>query len=381
MASPTDKEGRVHLKNMTLKELESYFESDLGEKAFRARQVWQWLYKPSKLVSSLDEMHDVSEKLRRRLRDEATVDALTLDSVNTAQDGTKKLVFQLSQGGAVESVIIPATSSSGRKRNTLCISSQLGCAMNCQFCFTAKMGLHKHLSTAEIVDQVVQAQRLVGAEGERISNVVFMGMGEPLHNPDNVIKATEILLHKDGINLSHNKVTVSTSGLVPAIRQFCRESSAMLAVSLNATTDDVRNWIMPVNRKHDLEELMQTLRDEFPRGIGGQEKVFFEYVMLKGVNDTLDDAKRLLRLTAGVPCKVNLIPFNAHDGSEFKSSERDDVLAFRDLLANAGMVCTIRESRGDDRMAACGQLGEGSGAGRRAPPRTRPPPRLELATC
>ena len=342
-ASPTDAAGRLHLKNMTLSEMETYFVEELGEKPFRARQVFSWLYKSSKLSTSLDDMHDVSEKLRRRLTEyPVAVDALSLQSVHTAQDGTKKLVFHLSHGGAVESVIIPAVSSSGRKRNTLCISSQLGCAMNCQFCFTAKMGLHKHLSTAEIVDQVVQAQRLVGAEGERISNVVFMGMGEPLHNPENVIKATKILLHKDGINLSRNKVTVSTSGLVPAIRQYCRESEAMLAVSLNATTDDIRDWIMPVNRKHDIEELMQTLRDEFPRGTGGQDKVFFEYVMLKGVNDSIDDAKRLLRLTAGVPCKVNLIPFNGHDGTEFSSSARKDVLAFRDYLANAGMTCTVR---------------------------------------
>lgn len=206
-----DAQGKLHIKNFTLQEMENYFEN-LGEKPFRARQVWKWLYKPSKLSRSLSEMHDVSATLRARLEELASIDALTLDDVHTAADGTKKLVFKLARGGKIESVIIPAVSSSGRKRNTLCISSQLGCSMNCQFCFTAKMGLHAHLSTAEIVDQVVQAQRLVAEKDERISNVVFMGMGEPLHNPDNVIKATEILLHPDGINLSHNKVTVSTSG-------------------------------------------------------------------------------------------------------------------------------------------------------------------------
>lgn len=369
-----DANGVMHLKGLSLPEMEQWFQDELGEKAFRARQMWEWIYKPQKLSHDLAEMHDVSVALRTRLAGIAQIDSLVLDRVHTAADGTRKLVFELERGGKIEAVVIPATSSSGRRRNTLCISSQLGCAMNCQFCFTAKMGLHAHLSTAEIVDQVVQAQRLLRASGESITNVVFMGMGEPLHNVDNVIRATGILLHEKGLNMSHNKVTVSTSGLVPAIRRFCRESRACLAVSLNGTDNDVRTWIMPVNRKHPIEELMQTLREEFPRGTGGQEKVLLEYVMLRGVNDTAEDSTRLVKLAANVPCKVNLIPFNPHPGSEFLPSHRQDVLNFRDYLVSKGMVCTVRESRGDYRMAACGQLGEGvPKAGTRPPPKTHRP--------
>eukprot|EP00173_Palmaria_palmata_P005107 Plantae.Rhodophyta-Palmaria_palmata.ctg8303.p1 GENE.Plantae.Rhodophyta-Palmaria_palmata.ctg8303~~Plantae.Rhodophyta-Palmaria_palmata.ctg8303.p1 ORF type:complete len:250 (-),score=42.34 Plantae.Rhodophyta-Palmaria_palmata.ctg8303:454-1149(-) len=185
-----------------------------------------------------------------------------------------------------------------------------------------------------------------------------MGEGEPFANYDNLTRALEVMLHKDGLNMSHNKVTVSTVGLVPEIRKFCRETKCNLAVSLHSANDKVRSWIMPVNRKYPLAELMGVLRDEFPRDAARQQKVFFEYVMLKGVNDSLQDAKELLRLVAGVPCKLNLIQFNAHDGTSFTGSSKETMLGFQDYLVKKGMTVTIRASRGEDKMMACGQLGE-----------------------
>jgi len=307
-----------------------------------------------KCAASFDDMTDLAVQFREKLKTLATVDALRVEDVRTAADGTKKIQYRLCGGegaGVVESVVIPANG-----RVTLCISSQLGCALNCQFCFTARMGLRRHLSLAEIVDQVVISRRRYPETP--ISNIVFMGMGEPLHNLHNVKRAVEVLLDDKGLHFSHNKVTVSTSGLVPEIKDFARSSKANLAVSLNATTDEVRNWIMPINRKYNLDQLMGTLREEFPRDLAKQHKVFFEYVMLKDVNDSLEDAKRILRLTAHIPCKLNLIQFNPHPGSDFVPSPRRRILEFQDFLVKKGMLVTIRESRGDDKMAACGQLGK-----------------------
>jgi len=373
-----DAAGRAVLKCMTLPQMEEWVVS-IGQPRFRARQLWKWLYKTDKWASSFEEMTDLSKTFRAALADEAVVDALAIHGVHQAADGTRKITFRLpgdepgASAGIIESVLIPAPG-----RTTLCVSSQLGCALNCQFCLTAKMGLRRHLTVGEIVDQVVQTRRHFEAEAH-ISNVVFMGMGEPLHNIHAVLPAVDTLLHGDGLNMSHNKVTVSTSGLVPEIRRFARESKANLAVSLNASTDEVRSWIMPINRKYPLSSLMGVLREEFPRGNAGrtQAKVFFEYVMLRGVNDSLDDARRILRLTAGVPCKINLIHFNVHAGSEFSPSERATMLAFQDFLVRKGMTVTIRESRGDDEMAACGQLGQPGD--RPSPPRMRVPTAFEHA--
>lgn len=223
----------------------------------------------------------------------------------------------------------------------------------------------------EIVDQVVQSKRFFEKEG-KITNIVFMGEGEPAHNLDQVLRAVNTLLDKDGLNFSHNKVTVSTSGLVPEIKRFATESKANLAVSLHATNNELRSWLMPINRKYPLEELMQTLRDVFPRNAARQQKVFFQYLMLKGVNDSLADAKELLRLTSGVPCKINLIHFNSHEGTEFEASSDETMLLFQDYLSKKGMTVTIRKSRGDDKMMACGQLGQ---LGPTQPPRMKVPQR------
>jgi 23S rRNA (adenine2503-C2)-methyltransferase len=353
-----DDDGRVLLKSLPLEALTEWLVS-IGERPFRAKQLWRWLY--IRNVDSFDAMTDLGRDLRARLSELARVDVLERTGVHQAPDGTRKITWRTLSGGEIESVLIPTAT-----RNTLCISSQLGCAINCQFCLTARMGLRAQLSSAEIVDQVVQTRRAFEEE-QHISNIVFMGMGEPLHNPDNVIPATRVLIDRDGLNFSRRKVTVSTSGLVPAIRRLGEESAARLAVSLNATTNEVRDWIMPINRKHPLEELMAALR-AFPLSKG--ERITFEYVMLDGVNDSDEDARRIPRLTSGIPCKVNLIPFNPHPGTEFRSSPPERVERFREILLAKNVHTTVRETRGDERMAACGQLGT---PGERQPKRMAPP--------
>lgn len=263
-----------------------------------------------------------------------------------------QILFTLDDGLVIETVIIPCD----RGRNTVCVSSQVGCAMNCQFCYTGRMGLTRHLTAAEIVEQAVYARRLFSSEVGSITNVVFMGMGEPFHNIESVIKAADIMVHDQGLHFSPRKVTVSTSGLVPQLKRFLRESNCALAVSLNATTDEVRNWVMPINRKYNLSLLLQTLREELRSK--HNYKVLFEYVMLAGVNDSLEDARRLIDLVQGIPCKVNLISFNPHCGSQFKPTSEEKIIEFRNILAEAGCIVFLRPSRGDDQMAACGQLGK-----------------------
>lgn len=358
-----DSDGKVLLKAMTFPELQKWLVEEVGEKAFRAKQIWNWLY--VRLVSDIDEMTDLSKATREKLKEKARLDCIEMHDEKIARDGTTKLLWKLDNGAVIESVMIPAD-----KRNTLCISSQVGCAMNCQFCYTARMGLQSNLSTAEIVDQVVQARRHFDAKGIRLTNIVFMGMGEPMHNPDNVFPATEVLCNHDGLDFSTRKVTVSTSGIVPAIERFATESRARLAVSLNATTDEVRDWIMPINRRYPLGVLLEALRNYPYRA---NERVTFEYVMLDGVNDSMDDARRIVRLTQGIPCKINLIPFNPHSGTEFVSSPRERIEEFQRFLVSKGMGVTVRETRGDDGMAACGQLGK---LGDKSPKRMKPPERF-----
>lgn len=360
----TDDEGRILLKSMTMDHLTDWVTQELGEKPFRAKQIWRWLY--IALVSDFEEMTDLSKSLRAKLQEKARIDVIDFHDERVARDGTTKLLWKLDTGAVIESVMIPAG-----KRNTLCISSQVGCAMNCQFCYTARMGFQSNLSTAEIVDQVVQARRHFNAKDLRLTNIVFMGMGEPFHNPNNVIPATNILCDQKGLGFGTRKVTVSTSGLAPQIERFGKESNARLAVSLNATTDEIRDWIMPINRRYPLGVLLDTLRD-YP--YKEHERVTFEYVMLNNVNDSMEDAARIVSLTEGIPCKINLIPFNPHEGTEFQSSPMEHIREFQKYLVSRNMSVTVRETRGDDGMAACGQLGK---LGDRSPKRMTPPERFE----
>ena len=339
----------------------------IGARPAQAERLWAALYR--RLIKTADEIPDLDAALRQRLADAARIDVLTVEAIHRADDGTAKLALRTADGASIESVIIPGVVDEP-DRATLCISSQVGCAMNCQFCLTAKMGLSRHLTTAEMVDQVVLARRLFPELW--LSNVVFMGMGEPLHNLANVIAATKILCDDRGLGLSHRRVTVSTSGIIPAIQQFFAASPARLAVSINATTEEIRDWLMPVNRKYPLRDLLAALRG-LP--LRRRERITLEYVLLADVNDTPEDAERLATLVAGLPCKLNLIPWNPHPGSEFRRPAPERVAAFKAALQAHHLNTSIRTTRGDERMAACGQLGRPSD---RPPPRTRRPPGLVL---
>jgi 23S rRNA (adenine2503-C2)-methyltransferase len=367
MAVLEDASRPVDLRGMTRDELSAWAQSELGARPGQAARLWAALHRD--LVAGADEIEGLGAELRARLAARARFDALTIAAVHSAGDGTHKLALRTDDGASVEAVVIPGVVGEAG-RATLCVSSQVGCAMNCQFCLTAKMGLSRHLTTAEIVSQVALARR--SFPDLWISNVVFMGMGEPLHNLAATIAATRILCDDRGLGLSQRRVTVSTSGIVPAIERFFAESPARLAVSINATTEEVRDWLMPVNRKWPLRELLAALR-ALP--LRRRERVTLEYVLLADVNDTAADAERLADLVAGLPCKLNLIPFNPHPGSEFRRPDPARVAAFKAYLQSRHLNTSVRTTRGDERMAACGQLGRPAD---RPPPRTRRPPGLTL---
>ncbi|XP_052172501.1 uncharacterized protein LOC127788363 isoform X1 [Diospyros lotus] len=348
---PNQVSEKALLKGMRYAELEKWVQLH-GFRPGQALMLWKRLYGNNIWAHCIDELEGLNKDFRKMLSQHAEFRALSMKDVLTASDGTRKILFTLEDGLVIETVVIPCE----RGRTTVCVSSQVGCAMNCQFCYTGRMGLKRNLTAAEIVDQAVFARRLLSSEVGSITNVVFMGMGEPLHNIENVIKAADIMVHEQGLYFSPRKVTVSTSGLVPQLKRFLYESNCALAVSLNATTDEVRNWIMPINRKYNLGILLGTLREELR--FKNNYKVLFEYVMLAGINDSIEDAKRLINLVQGIPCKINLISFNPHSGSQFKPTDEEKMIQFRNILAEAGCVVFLRLSRGDDRMAACGQLGK-----------------------
>ncbi|GLT36546.1 hypothetical protein SLA2020_109170 [Shorea laevis] len=346
-----DKGSKVLLKGMTYPELEKWVESH-GFRSGQAMMLWKRLYGNDIWAHNVDELEGLNKDFKKMLGEHAAFKALSLKDILTASDGTRKILFTLDDGLLIETVVIP----SDRGRNTVCVSSQVGCAMNCQFCYTGRMGLRRHLTAAEIIEQAVFARRLLSSDVGPITNVVFMGMGEPLHNVENVIKAADIMVHEQGLHFSPRKVTISTSGLVPQLKRFLHESNCALAVSLNATTDEVRNWIMPINRKYKLRLLLETLREELR--FKSNYKVLFEYVMLAGINDSMEDARRLIDLVKGIPCKINLISFNPHCGSQFRPCTDEKMIKFRNVLAQGGCTVFLRPSRGDDQMAACGQLGK-----------------------
>ncbi|GLT86438.1 hypothetical protein SLE2022_045790 [Rubroshorea leprosula] len=346
-----DKGSKVLLKGMTYPELEEWVQSH-GFRSGQALMLWKRLYGNDIWAHNIDELEGLNKDFKKMLSEHATFKALSLKDILIASDGTRKILFTLDNGLVIETVVIPCD----RGRNTVCVSSQVGCAMNCQFCYTGRMGLRRHLTAAEIIEQAVFARRLLSSDVGPITNVVFMGMGEPLHNVENVIKAADIMVHEQGLHFSPRKVTISTSGLVPQLKRFLHESNCALAVSLNATTDEVRNWIMPINRKYKLRLLLETLREELR--FKSNYKVLFEYVMLAGINDSMEDARRLIDLVKGIPCKINLISFNPHCGSQFRPSSDEKMIEFRNVLTQGGCTVFLRPSRGDDQMAACGQLGK-----------------------
>jgi 23S rRNA (adenine2503-C2)-methyltransferase len=336
------------LRDLTLDELTG-FVTGLGEPRFRAAQLFQWVH--ARGATSFDAMTDLSRDLRTKLADVATLEPLRVDEVQLSSDGTRKLRLTVREGAAIESVLIP----DGDKM-TQCISSQVGCALDCRFCATATLGFGRNLTVGEIVDQVYRARALLAeAEpGRRITNLVFMGMGEPLHNYDNLSKALGILNHDHGAGLSHRRITVSTAGLVPGIEKLGRERvRPNLAISLNATTDEVRDDVMPINKKWNIAALLAAI-DAFP--LEHRRRVTFEYVLLAGVNDTMADAARLVKLLGARPCKVNLIPWNPHPLAPYKRPTAEAISRFQNEVKRLGLPAYLRTPRGDDIDAACGQL-------------------------
>ncbi|RJO65197.1 MAG: 23S rRNA (adenine(2503)-C(2))-methyltransferase RlmN [Myxococcales bacterium] len=341
---------KLDLRDLSFEELERFVGDELGEKPYRARQLFRWLYRRN--ARAFAEMTDLKEELRERLEARCTIEPLPIAAVHRSADGTEKLQLALKDGGAVEAVLIP-----GDDRLTLCVSSQVGCAMGCAFCYTGSLKLSRNLTCAEIVDQYRQALHHLGGKAERISNVVLMGMGEPLANFDAVAKAVNLLMDDRGYDLSGRRVTVSTCGIAPRLKDLAEQTDASLAVSLNATTDTTRSLLMPINRKHPLAELMRAL-EAFP--LARRKRILFEYVLLAGVNDTDEDARRLVKLARRISCKVNLIPYNPHGASDFARPSDERILAFQKILLDAGVTAFIRQSRGQDIYGACGMLGRGA---------------------
>lgn len=339
----------MNLLGMERAELEAWTAS-VGSKPFRARQLMSWLYKRGE--GDFAAMTDLAREFRAQLSELAEVRVPEIVHAHTSADGTRKWLLRADASQAFEMVFIPETD-----RGTLCISSQVGCALDCAFCSTAQQGFNRNLTTAEIVGQVWLANRELGwrvGDNRIITNVVFMGMGEPLANFRNVVPAIRILLDDLGFDISRRRVTLSTSGLVPQIYKLAEEVNCALAVSLHAPNDELRNQIVPINRKHPIAELLEACWHYLDEQNG--RSVTFEYVMLDGVNDQLEHARELAALMRGQPAKLNLIPFNPFPGTQFRRSPMPVITRFRDELIRRGVLATIRRTRGDDIDAACGQL-------------------------
>jgi 23S rRNA (adenine2503-C2)-methyltransferase len=336
------------LRAMTLDDAEAFAVTQ-GWAKFRGEQIWRWVHAHG--ARTFDEMSNLNRETRARLAEVATIGTLTIAEVQTSTDGTRKLRLVTRDGQSIESVLIP-----DGEKTTQCISSQVGCAVDCQFCATAKMGLVRNLDAGEIVDQVYLARRLLAEvdPGRHLTNIVYMGMGEPLHNYDNLIKSLRILTHDKGAKLAQRRVTVSTSGLVPKLERLGLETvRPNLAVSLNAANDETRDEIMPINRKWNIAKLMAALK-AYP--LEQRRRITFEYVLLAGVNDSLRDAAQLAKLLRGVRCKVNIIPWNPHPEAPYARPAPAVIDAFQNECKRLGLPTYLRTPRGDDIDAACGQL-------------------------
>ena len=332
----------VDLKSLSQKELDAFIKNQ-GLPNYRADQLIHWIY--ARYASGIDEITEFSRDLRRRLNESAYISNLKIIQRLKSSDGTEKFLFALQDDQTIESVLIPDSD-----RLTLCVSSQVGCALGCLFCLTGKGGFIRNLKAHEIVDQIIAVNRTI--QNNKITNIVFMGMGEPLMNFDNVVEALRRIV--DLIGISKRKITLSTAGIVSKMLLLPRKAPEVnLAVSLNAATDEVRNKIMPVNKQYPLAALIEACR-RYPLKPG--RRITFEYVMIDGLNDSLDDAKRLITLLKGLRCKLNLIPLNPHQGDSLKRPSQEKVLAFQKMLFHHNRRAMIRESRGQDILAACGQL-------------------------
>jgi 23S rRNA (adenine2503-C2)-methyltransferase len=335
---------KVDLKDLDLEEMRGYVKK-IGHETYRAEQIRQWIF--GHKAESFEEMTNVSKELRNYLNSFCVISQLKIIKTEISLDGTKKFLFELEDGNRIESVLIPE-----RNHYTMCISSQVGCAMGCKFCLTARQGFIRSLKSSEIINQVIQIRQLLD-QPDRLTNIVFMGMGEPLANFEAVKKAVKNIISPDALNFSRRQVTLSTCGLVPEIERLGRDLPINLAVSLNAADDKTRNMLMPINKKYPLKKLMETLK-HFPLHKG--RRITFEYILIRDINDRLSDATNLARLLKNIRAKINLIPFNRYDGSPFDEPDEGNIVAFQDELIRKNYTVTIRKSKGADISAACGQL-------------------------
>ena len=342
----------IDCKNLDRQGLEAFAES-LGQPAFRGRQIMGWLYRPG--IDSFSQMTDLAKSFRALLPDHARISSFNAPVTEISEDGSIKFGFELEDGQIIESVNIPEPD-----RNTLCISSQVGCAMDCRFCQTGTVGFNRNLSPGEMVNQVCgvrdylsDSNRNPHIDSQSITNLVFMGMGEPLNHMDNLLTAISILTDQKGLDMASRRITVSTCGIVPKMHVLGERTNVNLAVSLHAVDNETRSVLMPVNKRYPIEQLLQACRD-YP--IQKRKRIMMEYIMLDGINDSDEEARRLASILRPIPCKINLLAYNECEGSEYRSSPRDRILAFQDILRKAHYSVFIRSSRGSDIAAACGQL-------------------------
>lgn len=338
---------KTNLKTFSKRESESFIQEE-GLPAFRSRQLLHWIYE--RYAQSINEITEFTKVLKERLSEKAYISNLALLDRQVSKDGTEKFLFGLEDGESIESVLIP-----DKDRLTLCISSQAGCAMACRFCLTGELKLTRNLKAHEIVDQVISVGRILSSEKRQITNIVLMGMGEPLANFNEVVEALRRMT--DLMKISRRRITLSTAGIAPKISELAEKAPRVnLAISLNAATDELRNKLMPVNKKYPLKILLDACR-RFP--LEPRRRITFEYVMLDGINDSPEDAKRLVRILKGIRCKINLIPFNSYEGAEFKRPGKEKVINFQKILLDNNFTVLIRKSKGQDIRAACGQLKAG----------------------
>jgi len=334
---------KINLKNLTKEQLEN-FVRDQGLESFRSRQLFHWIYQ--KNVSDFSEMSTLKNSVRDSLKDVAEINLLKIAKIVTSKlDSTKKFLFELSDGKMIESVYMEDAD-----RKTICVSSQVGCALKCDFCATGKMGFQRNLTSGEIVEQVLCIERYIGEEA---TNIVVMGMGEPFLNYDAVLQSADLFSDPEGIAISKRKITISTSGIIPGIQEFTQEKRRFkLAISLNATTDDVRSKLMPISKKYHLNELLEAVKNHTNQA---PYRVTFEYLLIAGINDFLEDANRLKVLLKNIPCKINLIPYNSIS-SNYSSISDKKINQFLNILSTFSAPITVRRSKGQDIQAACGQL-------------------------
>lgn len=336
---------KIDLKNLSPSELEDFIRP-FGKERYRSLQILRWLYQ--KGAHSIDEMTNLSKGFRQELNEVSFISTLHPLHMEQAKDGTKKFLFQLDDGNRIESVLIP-----DNKRLTLCLSTQVGCALGCRFCLTAKTGWKRDLTVSEIANQILAVRETL-TDKTSITNVVLMGMGEPLANYKNTLKAIELMTHSDAFKLSSRRITLSTAGLLPELEQLSKEKiSFRLAISLNASDEETRSYLMPLNRRYPLKRVLEVCRN-FP--LRPRTRITFEYVLLEGINDSPQDAKRLLKILRGIPSKINLIPLNEAPGIPFKRPLDEKVREFQQVLMDGGLTAIVRVSKGAEISAACGQL-------------------------